>query len=98
MRRFRQIHQAWIPISVLVGSLVVMFFVKNLIQLLTFAAVISFVTSPILAGINYKVMNGSNVPKKYRPGVFLKTLSWAGLVFFVMMTAGYVYVTFLYSA
>ncbi|MGE4542501.1 MAG: hypothetical protein AB7D06_00195 [Pedobacter sp.] len=67
-------------------------------QLLTFAAVISFVTSPILAGINYKVMNGSNVPEKDRPGRFLKTLSWAGMVFFVLMTAGYVYVTFFYSA
>jgi Mn2+/Fe2+ NRAMP family transporter len=98
VRRFRQIHQAWILISVLAGSLVVLYFVKNLLQLLTFAAVISFVTSPILAGINYKVINGDNVPANYRPGLFLKLLSWSGLVFFVLMTAGYVYVTFFHTS
>lgn len=92
-RRFRQIHQAWIFVSGLAASLVVLLFVKNLIQLLTFAAVVSFVTSPVLAIINFKVMNGPNVPERYRPGRFLRVLSWAGISFFVLMTGGYVYVT-----
>jgi Mn2+/Fe2+ NRAMP family transporter len=93
-RRYEQIHQLWILFSAVVAGGVVLFFVTNLIQLLTFAAVISFVTSPVLAFINFKVMNGSNVPARYRPGVFLKILSWAGIAFFVLMTLGYVYVVF----
>ena len=95
--RFRQIHQGWILLSTLAASIVVLFFVRNLLQLLTFAAVVSFVTSPILAGINFKVMNGSNVPEEYRPGPILKALSWSGLAFFFVMTVGYVYVTFFYG-
>lgn len=94
-KRFTQIHQLWILISAVLASIVVYFFVENLLQLLTFAAVISFLTSPILAYINFKVMNGPNVPETHRPGLFLKTLSWAGLAFFTVMTAGYIYVTFL---
>jgi Mn2+/Fe2+ NRAMP family transporter len=66
-----------------------------LLQLLSFAAIISFVTSPILAYINYRVMNSSNVPVEERPGVFLKLLSWAGLAFFMLMTVGFTYVTFI---
>jgi Mn2+/Fe2+ NRAMP family transporter len=97
-QRFRQIHQAWILLSAVAGSIVVLFFVQNLIQLLTFAAVVSFVTSPILAAINYKVMTGANVPEADRPGPFLKLLSWSGMIFFVLMTAGYVYVTFFRGA
>jgi Mn2+/Fe2+ NRAMP family transporter len=97
-QRFRQIHQAWTLLSAVAASFVVLFFVKNLIQLLTFAAVVSFVTSPVLAAINYKVMTGPNVPESDRPGPFLKLLSWSGLVFFILMTAGYVYVTFLRGA
>jgi hypothetical protein len=60
--------------------------------------VVSFVTSPVLAAINYKVMTGSNVPEADRPGPFLKLLSWSGMIFFVLMTAGYVYVTFFRGA
>jgi Mn2+/Fe2+ NRAMP family transporter len=91
-RRFQSIHQAWIVLSVAVSGLIVLFFVKNLIQLLSFAAVISFVTSPVLAYINYRVMNGANVPERHRPGLFLKILSWTGLLFFLLMSVGFVYV------
>lgn len=94
-RRFKQIHQIWILLTAGCGALIVLAFVANLIQLLSFAAVISFLTSPVLAYINYRVMNGPNVPAEQRPGPLLKFLSWSGLLFFVLMSAGYVYVTFL---
>jgi Mn2+/Fe2+ NRAMP family transporter len=94
-KRFVQIHQLWILFSSVAAGLIVLFFVTNLIQLLTFAAVVSFVTSPVLAFINFKVMSGPNVPARHRPGVFLKILSWTGIAFFVVMTMGYVYVIWL---
>lgn len=92
--RFRRFHQTLIIITFVLSSLIILFLVKNLLQLLSFAAVISFLTSPILAYINYRVMNGENVPAKYRPGIMLRVLSWAGLLFFVLMSLGYLYVTF----
>jgi len=93
-KRFRQIHQCWIVLSVILSGLIVLFFVRNLIHLLTFAAVISFVTSPVLAYINFKVMNGANVPERERPGLFLQILSWTGLLFFVLMSVAFLYVEF----
>jgi Mn2+/Fe2+ NRAMP family transporter len=94
-RRFKGIFQITIVLSVLAACVIVLYFVNNLLQLLSFAAIISFVTSPILAYINYRVMNSSNVPVEERPGVFLKLLSWAGLAFFMLMTVGFTYVTFI---
>ncbi|MCQ1534524.1 divalent metal cation transporter [Methanosarcina sp. KYL-1] len=94
-RRFKQIFQLSIVLSVVAACVIVLYFVQNLLQLLSFAAIISFVTSPILAYINYRVMNGSNVPVEERPGPFLKLLSLGGLLFFLLMTAGFVYVTFI---
>ncbi|MFH1497227.1 MAG: divalent metal cation transporter [Verrucomicrobiota bacterium] len=91
-RRFERIHQVWMVISAVVAAVVVLVFVKNLLQLLTFAAVVSFLTSPVLAWINFKVMRGDNVPPAERPGAAMRALSWAGLGFFALMTAGYVYV------
>ena len=93
-KRFSQIHRFWVIISVIIAAIVVFFFVKNLLQLLRFAALISFLTSPVLAFINYKVMNGDNVPAADRPGPFLKYISWAGLAFFVLMALGFFYATF----
>lgn len=59
---------------------------------------------PFLAGvflrntrpaINFKVMYGSNVPEKYRPGLVLALISWLGIAFFVAMSSGFIYVQFL---
>lgn len=92
---FVRIQRIWVIVSTILASIVVLCFVKNLLQLLSFAAIISFLTSPVLAYINYRVMNGANVPEKHRPGIILKTLSWAGLLFFSLMTLGYLYLTFI---
>ncbi|WP_233085491.1 divalent metal cation transporter [Methanococcoides orientis] len=92
---FKPIFKVWIVLSVVASCLIVLYFVDNLLQLLSFAAVVSFITSPVLAYINYKVMNGSNVPIEERPGPLLKLMSWAGILFFVLMTVGFIYVTFI---
>jgi len=92
--KFIRIQNIWILVSTILASVVVLCFVKNLLQLLSFAAIISFMTSPVLAYINYRVMNGANVPKEYRPSLGLKLLSWAGIAFFIVMSLGYLYVSF----
>ncbi|MBN2685581.1 MAG: divalent metal cation transporter [Pontiellaceae bacterium] len=96
-KRFQRIHQIMIVITVIISSVIVLFFVKNLMGLLSFAAVVSFLTSPFLAYFNYRVMTGENVPTEHRPGLVLKVISWAGLLFFLLMSLGYAYVTFFYN-
>jgi len=92
---FRRIHQFWTIFSVVIASVIVLLFVHNLLQLLSFAAVISFMASPIIAYMNYNVMNGNNVPMEHRPGTFLTMLSWTGISFFCLMSIGFLYVTFI---
>jgi len=88
---FRKVHTLWIIVSVSAASIIILQFVENLLQLLGFAAIISFVTSPVLAAINFWVMSGDNVPENHRPGPVLKTLSWMGIAFFLLMTVGFIY-------
>ena len=92
---FTRVHQAWILVAVISASVIVLGYVQNLLQLLGFAAIVSFVTSPILAVINFLVMSGENVPPEHRPGPFLRLLSWLGILFFFGMTAGFIYSQFL---
>lgn len=96
--RFQCIHRILILITLTISSLIVLYLVSNLLQLLTFAAVVSFLTSPIIAYINYRVMTGDNVPVKYRPGIAMRLLSWTGLLFFTVMGLGYLYITFVSNA
>jgi len=95
IERFRKVHQIWMLLAAILSVAVIMFFVKNLMQMLGVASVIAFVTSPILAYINFKVMSGDNVPEHMRPGLVLRVISWAGMAFFTLLAFGYVYVTFL---
>ncbi len=88
-QQFLSIFRFWIIFSLITSAAIVLVFKQNLLALLSFAAVVSFITSPVLAYINYRVMNGSNVPESQRPGVVLKVLSWLGLIFFVAMSIGY---------
>jgi Mn2+/Fe2+ NRAMP family transporter len=91
---YRRLHQFWIVVSAVASIIIVQYFAKSLIHHLSFAATVSFLTSPFLAAINFKVMCGDNVPAKDRPGLLLSLISWAGLFLFVSMTLGYLYVRF----
>jgi Mn2+/Fe2+ NRAMP family transporter len=92
--KFDRLHRFWILLSGVAASLIVLLLVKNLLQMLAFAAVISFLTSPVLAYINLRVMRSAHVPTDQRPTGALLWLSWAGIAFFVLMSLGYVYARF----
>jgi len=91
LETFHRLHVLWICISIAFSIVVILYFTTSLLQLLTFAALISFLTSPVLAYFNYRVMCGDNVPLEHRPGLVLHTLSWCGMIFLGATTLGFVY-------
>ncbi|MFU8781436.1 MAG: NRAMP family divalent metal transporter [Kiritimatiellia bacterium] len=92
---FSKTYTLWILLTVCGSVISVSFFTRSLLQHLQFAAAVSFLTSPILAIVNFRVMFLASVPPDKRPGWFLKLLSLAGLVFFFGMSAGYIFVQFI---
>jgi len=65
-----------------IGSLIVVFqFEDNLRSLVDFATVMSFIIAPIFAIFNFKLVQGRFLEKKWHPSLFLKALSYAGIVF-----------------
>ncbi len=92
---FRRSQVVWVLFSVLGAVISIGFFARSLIHHLAFAAAVSFLTSPLLAAINFRVMFLDSVPTDKRPGKMLCLLSSLGLLFFVSMSLGYIYVVFL---
>ena len=80
-----------LSIYTLAASLVLLLFVKNLMSLLSFAATVAFLSSPILAWINLKVMTGSNVPLKHQPATWIKIISYMGILFFTVISFIFIY-------
>lgn len=85
--RLRFMHIGWIVLSVVATYVIIKFFLQNLGQMLQVAMVVSFLTSPVFAYVNFKAIQAPWVEERYRPGPFLQVLSWLGIAFFVGFTA-----------
>jgi Mn2+/Fe2+ NRAMP family transporter len=66
----------------LVGSLIVVLqFAGNLKEIVDFATVLSFMIAPIIAIFNFRLVTGKYFDKNMQPSVWLKVLSFAGILF-----------------
>ncbi len=60
------------------------------------ATTLSFLTAPVLAFINYRLVMSSHFPDKYRPPKWLRILSWGGILFLSGFALLYAYWTVIY--
>ena len=64
------------------GSLVVVLqFAGNLREIVDFATVLSFMIAPVIAIFNFRLVTGKYLEKNVQPSVWLKVLSFAGILF-----------------
>ncbi len=67
---------------ILVGSLIVILqFGGNLREIVDFATVLSFMIAPVIAIINFRLVTGKFLDKDVQPSIWLKVLSFAGILF-----------------
>ena len=67
---------------VICGTLVTIFYIgERMKYLVDLATILSFMTAPFLAYLNYKLIFNPNFPERYKPNLYLKMLSIAGLCF-----------------
>ncbi len=65
-----------------VGALVIIhFFGDRFTALIDFVTTVSFLAAPVLAWLSLSLLTGPHTPAAHRPGPFLRTLAWTGLVF-----------------
>lgn len=77
---------------VVVGSfLIVYFLIGQLKVLVDVATTISFIIAPIIAIVNYRLVTGILVPKFYHPRLWLKLISWLGIVFLTGFSCYYLW-------
>lgn len=62
---------------------------KSMIKMLELATIISFVSAPAIAIINFRAMKDADFPEEHRPGTGLLILSYVGLAVMVLFTIYY---------
>jgi len=73
----------WILILA-IGTICIFFFFASEMGLLIYiATVLSFLTAPFYAIINYKLISSKHTPKEWQPSKILHILSWLGIVFLI---------------
>ncbi len=66
----------------MVGSLIVVLqFAGNLREIVDFATVLSFMIAPVIAIFNFRLVTGKFLEKNLQPSIWLKILSFAGILF-----------------
>lgn len=67
-----------------VGTFVILnYFMNNMGVLVKIATILSFLTAPFYAILNYFLITGKHTPKEHQPNIYLKVLSWVGIVFLI---------------
>ena len=75
----------WIWISILfIGTMVILkLFMSEMGSLVKLATILSFLTAPFYAIVNFALISGKHTPKKWRPSVGMKILSYSGILFLI---------------
>ena len=90
--------ETWIWMVIVVsGALILMSVLSSSMRVMVdIATTLSFVTAPLLAILNYKVVTDKHMPFESRPKKWLQVYSWIGIVFLSGFTMFYLFWRFAY--
>ena len=76
-------YSFWISL-LSIGTIAIFLFLASEMGLLVkIATILSFITAPFYAIINYKLVCSKHMPKAWRPTLKLRVLSWLGIAFLI---------------
>ena len=85
----------WISVLSLGTMLIFYFILSEMGALVEIATVLSFVTAPFYAILNYKLVISKNMPKSHRPSKSMRILSITGILFLTLFALGYILTRFI---
>ena len=85
----------WIS-ALAVGTMLIFYFLlSEMGALVELATVLSFITAPFYAILNYKLIMSDNMPKSHKPSKNLRILSIIGIFFLSFFALGYILTRFI---
>ncbi len=85
----RHTYLFWILVLISGTSLIFLFFLSEMGLLIKFATILSFLTAPFYAIINYRLISSQHTPREWRPSTAMHILSWSGIAFLIGFSIWY---------
>ncbi|MDA7810501.1 Nramp family divalent metal transporter [Flavobacteriaceae bacterium] len=82
-------YNLWIIILASGTLFIFVFFMSEMGLLVKIATILSFITAPFYAIVNFKLINSKHTPKEFRPSKFINILSVLGIIFLSCFTIWY---------
>lgn len=82
-------YRFWLIVLSVGTLLIFVFLASEMALLIKIATVLSFITAPFYAALNFRLVTSTHMPKAARPGKYLTILSWSGLVFLLAFSCLY---------
>lgn len=79
----KSFYWIWITALVIGAVVILQFFMTSMKELVTFATILSFLTTPFFAIANYLLINKPEVPPQAQLNTKLKIWAWFGIIFLI---------------
>ena len=83
-------YNTWILIISIVTMIIFVFFESEMGSLIKIATILSFITAPIYAIMNYSLVNSAHMPKKFKLSKSMKFYSISGIIFLTIFSIWYI--------
>ncbi len=90
LRNNNWISWVWIIILVIGTLILIGYLTSSMRFMVDLATTLSFVTAPVLAFMNYKVVTDKHMPSEAKPKLWLKIYAWLGMIFLSGFTIFYI--------
>jgi len=80
---YKRGYLVWILLLVIGTVCIFFFFASEMGLLVKIATILSFITAPFYALINYKLISSKHTPENARPSLIMHILSWSGIIFLI---------------
>jgi Mn2+/Fe2+ NRAMP family transporter len=77
----------WIILLGIGTYIILRYFRDNMGLMVKIATILSFLTAPFYAILNFILISGKHTPKKHQPSLYLKILSVCGIIFLIVFSA-----------
>ncbi|MBS3744186.1 MAG: divalent metal cation transporter [Wenzhouxiangellaceae bacterium] len=85
-RRHRARYLAGMLLTMTGAWLIIALFGRHFTLLIDFTTTVAFLTAPVIAWLNLRLLTGPNTPEDARPGKTLRCTAWAGLAFLTLFS------------
>ena len=82
-KRVKLNYWFWIILLTIGTYIILRYFLSDMVFLVRIATILSFLTAPFYAILNYILITGKHTPEKHRPEIGLRVLSLVGIVFLI---------------